>query len=89
MIYKQDDLQRAQYMVSIPRCLFHSRNGSIAHVADSESLYVTVAAVRNINAVLAFASLYSLKMEVLLHKQLRSSYVEAAICEKRFECIVR
>ena len=89
MIYSQDDLQRAHYMVSIPRCLFHSRNGSVAHVANSESLHVTVVAVRKINAVVAFASLYSMEMEVLLHKQLRSPPVEAGICEKRFGCIIR
>jgi len=34
MIYRQDDLQSAHYMVSIPRCLFHSRKSSVARVAD-------------------------------------------------------
>lgn len=62
MIYRQDDFQRAHHMVPIPRCLFHSRKGSIAHIADSESLHVTVAVVRKINAALAFASLYSMKI---------------------------
>lgn len=57
--------------------------------ADSESLHVTVAAVRKINAVLAFARLYSMEMEVLLHKQLTGPHVEAAICEEGFGCIVR
>lgn len=89
MIYRQDDLQRARYIVCIPRRLFHSRNGSVAHVADSESLHVTVAAVGKINTVLAFASLYHMEIEVLLHKQLTVSHVEAAICEKSSGCIVR
>lgn len=74
-------------MVSIPRCLFHIRYGSVAHVADSESLQVTVPALRKINAVLGFASLRSTEMEVLLHKQLRSPHTEAGICQTR--CLVR
>lgn len=38
-------------MILIPRCLPHSRNESVAHVADSESQYIIVAARSKINVL--------------------------------------
>lgn len=56
---------------------------------QTESLHITVAIVRKINAVLACISWYSMEIEVALHEQLGSPLVETAICEKRFWCLVR
>lgn len=56
---------------------------------QTESLHITVAIVRKINAVLACTSWYSMEIEVALHKQLGSPLVETVICEKRFWCLVR